>query len=152
LNFENAKFSEEKKEMQVALSKTQEQVTSLTEETKLLSRVRDQLLTDKAALEVANDKQKAEFREQSHVMSNGGYMAFASCLKQVEFLNPGVPLSFKGVHPLHGVERGQLVDYDHDPPTQVDLNDPKLEAFDPHADYAMSPTPAEDGDVAPTES
>jgi hypothetical protein len=83
-----------------------EQVASLSEETKLLSRVRDQLQADKAALEVANDKLKAEVREQSRVISSGGYMAFASCLKQVEFLNPGLILSFKGVHPLHGVEGG----------------------------------------------
>ena len=78
-------------------------------------------------------------------------MAFASYLKQVEYLNPGIPLSFKGVHPLHKVEGGKLVDYDHDPPSEVDLNDPELEAFDPHADYSMSPTPATDESVAPTE-
>jgi hypothetical protein len=118
----------------------------------LLSRVRDQLQADKAALEVANDKLKAEVWEQSRVIFNGGYMAFASCLKQVEFLNPGVSLSFKGVHPLHGVEQGQLVDYDNDPPTQVNLDDPELEAFDPHADYSMSPPTAEDANATPTES
>jgi hypothetical protein len=27
-----------------------------------------------------------------------------------------------------------------------------LEAFDPHADYSTSPTPAEDEDAAPSES
>jgi chromosome segregation ATPase len=108
LKLESAKLSEEKKEMQVSLTKAQEQMASLSEEVWLLSRVRDQLQADKAALEVANDKLKAEVREQSRVISNGGYMAFASCLKQVEFLNPGVPLSFKGVHPLHGVEGGRL--------------------------------------------
>jgi myosin heavy subunit len=151
LKLENTKLSKEKKEMQVTLSKAQEQMTSLTEETKLLSRVRDQLQTDKAALEVANDKLKAEVQEQSHVISNGGYMAFASCLKQVVFLNPGVKLSFKGVHPLHGVEGSRLLDYDNDPPTHVDPNDPELEAFDPHADYSKSPTTAEDEDVAPAE-
>jgi hypothetical protein len=69
----------------------------------------------------------------------------------VEFLNPEVPLTFKGVHPLHGVEGGQLLDYDNDPPTSVNLNDPELEAFDPHTDYSLSPTPAEDEEAAPTE-
>jgi hypothetical protein len=67
----------------------------------------------------------------------------------VEFLNPGLVLSYKGVHPLHGVEGGQLVDYDNDPPTLVDLNDPELESFDPFADYSMSPRAAEDDNVAP---
>ena len=85
------------------------------------------------------------------MISAGGYMAFASCLKQVEYLNPGISLSFTGVHPLHGVEGGKLVDYDHDPPSEVDLNGPELEAFDPHADYAMSPTPVADENVAHTE-
>jgi hypothetical protein len=79
-------------------------------------------------------------------------MAFSSCLKQVEFLNPGVQLNFKGVHPLHGVEGDQLLDYDNDPPTQVNLDDPELEAFDPHADYSMSPPAAKDADAAPAES
>jgi hypothetical protein len=49
------------------------------------------------------------------------------------------------------VEGGKLMDYDNDPATQVDLNDPELEAFDPHADYSMSPTPVEDENAAPTE-
>jgi hypothetical protein len=101
-------------------------------------------------LELSTDKLKAEVREQSRVISVGGYIAFASCLKQVEYLNPRVSLSFTGVHPLHGVEGGKLVDYDHDPPSEVDLNDPELEAFDPHDDYAMSPTRCSE-DVAPTE-
>ena len=78
-------------------------------------------------------------------------MAFASCLKQVQFLNPGVQLTFKGVHPLHGVEGGQLLDYDNDPPSQVNLEDPEREAFDPHVDYSTSPPAAEDGNVAPAE-
>ena len=151
LKLESVKLSDEKKEAQVSLAKALEQVASLSEEAKLLSRVRDQLQTDKAALEYANDKLKAEVREQGRVISSGGYMAFASCLKQVEFLNPGLVLSFKGVHPLHGVEGGQLVDYDNDPPTLVDLNDPELESFDPYADYSMSPPTAEDGNVAPAE-
>jgi hypothetical protein len=151
LKLESVKLSDEKKEAQVSLAKALEQVASLSEEAKLLSRVRDQLQTEKAALEVANDKLKAEVREQSRVISAGGYMAFASCLKQVEYLNPRVPLSFKGVHPLRGVEGGKLLDYDHDPPSEVDLNDPELEAFYPHADYAMSPTPAADEDIAHTE-
>jgi hypothetical protein len=79
-------------------------------------------------------------------------MAFASCLKQVKFLNPGEQLTFKGIHPLPGVEGGKLLDYDKDPPTSVDLNDLELEAFDPHVDYSLSPTPAEDAEAAPTES
>jgi hypothetical protein len=58
-------------------------------------------------------------------------MAFSSCLKQVEFVNPGVQLTYKGIHPLHGVEGFRLLDYDNDPPTCVDLNDLELEAFDP---------------------
>ena len=123
----------------------------MSEEAKQLSRVRDQLQTNKAALEAENDKLKAEVREQGRVISSGEYMAFASCLKQVEFLNPGLVLSFKGVHPLHGVEGGQLVDYDKDAPTLVDLNDPELESFDPYADYSMSPPTADDGNVAPAE-
>jgi hypothetical protein len=151
LKLENAKFSEEKKQIQVALSKSQEEATSFSQENNLLARVRDQLSADKASLEVDNDKLRAEIKEQSHLISSGGYMAFASCLKKVEFLNPGVQLTFKGVHPLHGVEGGQLLDYDNDPPTQVNLDDPELEAFDPHADYSMSPTPAEDEVAAPTE-
>ena len=92
---------------------------------------------------------KAKVDAQSRLIANGGYMAFASCLKQVQFSNPGVQLTFKGVHPLHGVEGGQLLDYDNDPPTQVNLDDPELEAFDPHTDYS-TPT-AEDGDAAPAE-
>ena len=76
--------------MQVSLAKAQEQVASLSEESKLLSHVRDQLQSDKAALEVANDELKAEIQEQSRVISVGAYMAFASCLKQVELVNPGV--------------------------------------------------------------
>jgi hypothetical protein len=43
------------------------------------------------------------------------------------------------------------VDYDNDPPTLVDLNDPELESFDPYADYSMSPPTAKDGNVAPAE-
>jgi hypothetical protein len=150
LKLENAKFFEEM-EMQVAISKAQEQMASLSQENKLLSRVRDQLLTDKEAFEVDNDKLKAKVRDQSRVISNDGYMAFSSCLKQVEFLNPGVQLNFKGVHPLHGVEGSWFLDYDNDPPTQVNLDDPELEAFDPHAHYSMSPPAAEDGDVTPVE-
>ena len=79
-------------------------------------------------------------------------MTFASYLKQVEFLNPGVQLTFKGIHPLHGVDGGKLLDYDNDPPTCFHLNDPELEAFDPHADYSLSPMSVEDGEAAPTES
>jgi hypothetical protein len=88
---------------------------------------------------------KAKVDAQSRLVANGGYMAFASCLKQVEFLNPRVQLTFKGVHPLHVVEGGQLLDYDNDPTTQVNLDDPELETFDPDADYS-TPT-AEDGDA-----
>jgi uncharacterized phage infection (PIP) family protein YhgE len=152
LKVENAKLSEEKKELQVALSNAQEEVTALHEETKFLVRVRDQLTADKAALEAGNNKLKTEAKEQSRLISNGAYMAFTSCLKQVEFINPGIQLTFKGVHPLHGVEGGQLLDYDNDPPTQVNIDNPELEAFDPNADYSTSPTPAEDEDVAPSES
>jgi hypothetical protein len=152
LKLESVKLSDEKKEAQVSLAKALEQVASLSEEAKLLSRVRNQLQANKSVLEAANDKLNAEVREQSRVISAGGYMAFASCLKQVEFLNPRVSLSFKGVHPLHGVEGGQLVDYDNDPPTQVNLNDPELEAFDPYANYSMSSPAAEDADAASAES
>jgi FtsZ-binding cell division protein ZapB len=148
LKLENAKVSEEKKQIQVALSIAQEEATSLKEENKLLARVRDQLSADKSLLEADNDRFKAEVEEQSRLISSRGYMAFASCLKQVEFLNPGVQITFKGVHPLHEVEGGQLLDYDNDPPTQVNLDDPELEAFDPHADYSMSPPAAEDENVA----
>jgi hypothetical protein len=66
-------------------------------------------------------------------------MAFSNCQKQVEFLNLGMQLSYKGVHPLHEVEGGKLLDYDNDPPTCVDLNDPKLEAFDPHVPQSVPP-------------
>jgi hypothetical protein len=128
---ENAKLSEEKKEIQVTLSKAQEEAASLCGENDLLSWVRDQLSANKALLETNNDKLNVEIEEQSRLISNGAYIAFASC--------------------LHGVEGGELLDYDNDPPTQVDLNDPELETFDPHADYSMSPTLAEDEDVAPNE-
>jgi hypothetical protein len=151
LKLENAKLSDEKKEIQVALSKAQEEVTLLRGENGLISRVKDQLSADNVLLETSNDKLEADIEEQSRLISNGAYMAFASCLKQVEFLNPGDQLTFKGVHPLHGVEGGKLLDYDNDPPTQVDLNDPELEAFDAHANYSMSPTPTEDEDVTPAE-
>jgi hypothetical protein len=57
-----------------------------------------------------------------------------------------------GIHPLHGVEGGRLLEYDNDPHTCVDLNDPELEAFDPHAHQSISPASAEDGEVAPTET
>jgi hypothetical protein len=152
LKLENDKISEDKKEMQVSLTKAQEQMASLSEEARMLSRIHDQLQADKVALEAANDKLKAEVREQSRVIFACGYMVFASCLKQVEFLNPAVLLSFKGVHPLHGVEGGQLVDYDNDPLTQVNLNDPELEAFNPHANYSMSSPAAEDANATPVES
>jgi hypothetical protein len=45
-----------------------------------------------------------------------------------------------------------LLDYDNDPPSCVDLNDPELENFDPHADYSLSPTSTEDEEAAPTKS
>jgi hypothetical protein len=131
LKLENAKLSEEKMEIQVAFSKAQEEATLLRGENALLSRLKDQLTADKASLETENDQLKAKVDAQSRLIANGGYMAFASCLKQVEFLNPGAQLTFKGVHPLHGVEGGQHLDYDNDPPTQVNLDDPELEAFDP---------------------
>jgi hypothetical protein len=149
---ENVKLSEEKKEIQVAFSKAEEEVTSLRGETKLLSCVHDQLTANKAALEAGNDKLKTEVREHGRLISNGAYMAFASRLKQVEFLNPGVQLTFKGIHPLQGVEGGKLLDYDNDPRNCVDLNDPELEAFDPHVDYSLSPTSTEDEEAAPIES
>jgi hypothetical protein len=57
-------------------------------------------------LEIENDQLKAKVEAQSRLVANGGYMAFASCLKQVQFLNPGVQLTFKGVHPFQGVEGG----------------------------------------------
>jgi hypothetical protein len=151
LKSENAKLSEEKKQIQVALSIAQEEATSLKEENNLLARVKDQLSADKSLLEADNYKLKTEIDEKSRLISNGAYMAFASCLKQVEFVNPGIQLTFKGVHPLHGVEGGQLLDYDNNPPTRVDLNDPELEAFDPQADYSMSPAVGEDENVAPAE-
>jgi chromosome segregation ATPase len=43
LKLENSELSEEKKEMQVSLTKAEERATSLSEEAKLLSRVCDQL-------------------------------------------------------------------------------------------------------------
>ena len=55
LKLESAKLSEEKKEMQVAFSKAQEEVTSLRRENELLTRLKDQLTTDKASLETEND-------------------------------------------------------------------------------------------------
>jgi hypothetical protein len=58
-------------------------------------------------------------------------MAFSSFLKQVKFLNPEVQLSYKGIHSLHDIEGGKLLDYDNYPPITVDLNDPEFEAFDP---------------------
>jgi hypothetical protein len=73
-------------------------------------------------------------------------MAFSSCLKQVEFLNPEMQLTYKGVHPLHGVEDGKLLDYDNDPLTCLDLNDPEMEAFDLHAHQAIPPELAETGE------
>ena len=79
-------------------------------------------------------------------------MAFSSCVKQVAFLNLGVQINSRGGHHLHGVEGGQLLDYDNDPPTQVNLDDLGLEAFDLHADYSMSSPPAKDADAAPAES
>jgi hypothetical protein len=51
-----------------------------------------------------------------------------------------------------GWRGGQLLDYDNDPPTQVNRDDPELDAFDPHADYSMSLPAAEDADAAPAES
>ena len=39
------------------------------------------------------------------------------------------------------------MDYDNDPPTHVNLDDPELEAFDPHADYSTPTT--EDRDANP---
>jgi hypothetical protein len=56
------------------------------------------------------------------------------------------------VHPLHGIEGGKLLDYDNNPPTCVDLNDPELEAFDPHAHYSLSPMSPEDDEVVPAET
>jgi hypothetical protein len=144
LKLESAMLSEEK-EIQVSFSKAQEEVTSLRGENGLLSRLKDQLTTDKVSLETENDQLKAKVDAQSRLIANGSYMAFARCLKQVQFLNPWVQLTFKGVHPLHGVEGGQLLDYDNDPPTQVNLNDPEVEAFDP--DYS-TPT-AKDGMLIP---
>jgi hypothetical protein len=79
-------------------------------------------------------------------------MAFFNCLKQVEFLNPGVQLTYKGTHPLHGVENGKLLDYENDPPTSVDLNDPELEAFHPHGHQSISLAPAEGGEAVSTEA
>jgi predicted nuclease with TOPRIM domain len=81
LKSENTKLSEEKKEIQVALSKAQEEATSLRGENNLLSRVRDQLTVDKVSLETDNDKLRTEINEQSRLISNGAFMAFASCRK-----------------------------------------------------------------------
>jgi predicted nuclease with TOPRIM domain len=61
---ENAKISEEKKEIQVAFSKAQEKVTSLHGENSHLSRIRDQLTTDKVTLGADSDKLNSEMREQ----------------------------------------------------------------------------------------
>jgi ATP phosphoribosyltransferase regulatory subunit HisZ len=83
LKLESAKLSEEKKEMQVAFSKAQEEVTSLRGENELLTRLKDQLTTGKASLETENNQLKAIVGEQSRLIANGGYMAFSSCLKQV---------------------------------------------------------------------
>jgi chromosome segregation ATPase len=81
LKLESAKLSEEKKEIQVAFSKAQKEVTSLRGENELLSQIKDQLTTDKASLETENDQLKATINAQSCLIANGGYMAFASCLK-----------------------------------------------------------------------
>jgi hypothetical protein len=43
-------------------------------------------------------------------------MVFSSCVNQVEHVNPRVQLSFKGIHPLHSVIDGKLLDYDNDSP------------------------------------
>jgi hypothetical protein len=40
-------------------------------------------MTDKASFETENDQLKAKVDAQSRLIANGGYMAFASCLKQV---------------------------------------------------------------------
>jgi hypothetical protein len=127
-------------------------VAAIRLENSHLSRARDQQTADKAALEAENDRLKGEIQEHAQLILGGAYMAFSSCLKQVEFLNPRIQLTYKGIHPLHGVEGGKLLDYDNDPPTIVDLNDLELEAFDPHAHHSISPAAAEDEEVAPLEA
>jgi hypothetical protein len=104
------------------------------------------------ALEAENQKLRAETRQKEVLISNGAYMAFSSCLKQVEFLNPRVKFTYKGVHPLHGVKGGKLLDYDNNPPTCVDLNDPGLEAFDHHANQGIPLGLAETEGAAPTDT
>jgi hypothetical protein len=152
LKLDNTKLSDERKELQVFLAKAQEEVAAIHLENSHLSRARDQQTADKAALEAENDKLKGEIQEQAQLISSGAYMAFSSCLKQGKFLNPGIQLMYKGIHPLHGVEGSKLLDYDNDPPTIVDLNDPELEAFDPHAHHSISAAAAEDEEVTPPEA
>jgi predicted nuclease with TOPRIM domain len=65
LKLENTKLSEERKEVQVACAKAQEEVAALHLENSHLSHTRDQQTADKATLEAENDKLKAEIREQA---------------------------------------------------------------------------------------
>jgi hypothetical protein len=104
-----------------------------------------------AVMESENRKLRSEIRQNEQLISNGAFMAFSSCLKQVEFLNPRVQLTYKGVHPLHGIGDGKLYHYDNDPPTCVDLNDPELEAFDRLADQAISSELTETEEAAPAD-
>jgi cell division protein FtsB len=74
----------------VALTKAKEGVAIVHGENDILTLSRDQFATEKATLEAKNKQLHAEMHQKERLISNGGYMAFSSCLKQVEFLNPGV--------------------------------------------------------------
>jgi hypothetical protein len=145
----NAKLAYEKKDLQLNLSKAKGEVTALHGEYDLITISRDQLAFEKATLEAKNKKLREEMHQKELLISNGAYMAFSTCLKQVEFLNPGVQLTYKGVHPLHEVVNGKLLDYANDPLICVDLNDLELESFDPHAPQAIPPELAEIEEAPP---
>jgi hypothetical protein len=127
---------EAKKDLQLALNKAKEEVGTLHRENDILTLSCDQLAIDNATLELENQMLRRELHKKELLISNRAYMAFSSYLKQVEYWNLGVHLTYKGVNPLHDVVDGKLLDYNNDPPTCVDLNDPELEAYEFYAPVA----------------
>ena len=95
-------------------------------------------------LELENAGLQQELKEQLHLVAEAskdvrdmsaqleeGYLdAFCSCVKQIQFFNPGLSLNLRGVAPVFAFnEEGILVNFRNQHP--VDLNDPALPVFDP---------------------
>ena len=71
-----------------------------------------------------------DVRDMSNQLEEGYVDAFCSCVKQIQYFNPGLTLNLKGVAPAFAFnEDGVLVNFRNQHP--VDLSDPALPVFDP---------------------